>query len=272
MKKVHFVLAFCFIVLLTNTLWAGQVTPSKDGKVAGGKFGEVYECAFPNTIKLDGSLNELPWDYAPWHTINHDEGTGPAPDAKDATCSFAAIADSKWLYVAIKVTDDKIITGEVSGNDLWKDDSVEIYIDANNAGTAAYEKDDAQITIGANNIDLRNIEKPDLGGTGDGAKTGTQAAVVKSANGWIVEAAIPLKNDKWDIKPSHGLIIGFNIHFNDDDDGGDRDHKLIWSSKDVDDLSWSNTSRFGKLKFVNAPLAVDSENKTLYTWGQIKKR
>jgi hypothetical protein len=148
---------------------------------------------------------------------------------------------------------------------------VEVYIDANHARTAIYEKDDAQITIGADNIDLKNIEKPDIGGTGDGATTGTRAAVVKSADGWTLEAAIPLKNDKWEIKPSNGLIIGFNIHFNDDDDGGDRDHKLIWSKNDVDDLSWQNTSRFADLKFINAPLAVEPINKLVTTWGKAKQ-
>lgn len=272
MKKIYVIFVICIITLLTSTSWAGQVIPSKDGKVTGGKFGEVYECAFPNTVVIDGSLNELPWDYAPWHTINHDEGTGPATNANDASLLFAAIADKEWLYVAFKVTDDKIVTGEVSGLDLWKDDSVEVYIDANNAGTAAYEKDDAQITIGADNIDLKDIEKPDLGGTGDGPTTGTMVAAVETKNGWIVEAAIPLKNDKWDIKPSDGLIIGFNVHFNDDDDGGDRDHKLIWSLKDVDDLSYSNTSRFADLKFVSAQLAVEPGCKITSTWGQIKQR
>ena len=273
MKKAYSVFTvFSISVFIFITVsYAGDVTPSKDGKLSGGKFGEVYECAFPNTVKLDGILNDNPWQYAPWHTIKNDEGTQPAPDGKDATCSFAAVADSKWLYVAFKVTDDKIVTGESTGNDLWKDDSVEIYIDANHARTATYEKDDAQITIGADNIDLKNIEKPDIGGTGDGATTGTRAAAVRSADGWIVEAAIPLKNDKWDIKPSNDFVIGFNVHFNDDDDGGDRDHKLIWSKNDVDDQSWQNTTRFADLKFINAPLAVEPGNKLVTTWGKTKQ-
>jgi hypothetical protein len=259
------------IFVFVAASWAGEVTSSKDGKLDGGKFGEVYECAFPNTVKLDGDLNDQPWQYAPWHTIGHDEGTGPAPDAKDALCSFAVIADSEWLYVALRVTDDKILTGEVMGNDLWKDDSVEIYIDANHAAAGIYEQDDAQITIGAVNIG-GNIEEPELGGTGDGATTGTQAAVVESADGWIVESAVPLQNDKWDIKPANGLIIGFNIHFNDDDDGGDRDHKLIWSLKDVDDQSWQNTTRFADLEFVQLQYAVEPGDKLSATWGQIKQR
>ena len=273
MKRFYtdLVLYTVLVFVLAFASWAGKVTIDKGGLLGGGTFGEVYECAFPNTVVLDGELKEHPWQYAPWHAIEHDEGTGPAPNDKDASCSFAAVADDEWLYVALKVSDDKIVTGEVFGGDLWKDDSVEIYIDANHAETASYEKDDSQITIGAINIG-GNIEEPELGGTGDGATTGTHAAVVKSADGWIVEAAVPLKNDKWDIEPEDGLIIGFNIHFNDDDDGGERDHKLIWSLKDVDDQSWQNTTRFADLKFVNLMLAVEHSGKLSTTWGHIKQR
>jgi len=271
MGKLCVALILCTIAVFASASWAGEVKPSKDGKLGGGEFGKVYECAFPNTVELDGSLNDQPWQYAPWHTIGHDEGTQPAPGEKDALCSFAAIADDEWLYVALRMNDDKIITGETMGAELWKDDSVEIYIDANHARTATYEADDSQITIGAVNMDLGNIKEPELGGTGDGPNTGTRAAVVESTNGWIVEAAVPLKNDKWDIKPEDGMIIGFNIHFNDDDDGGDRDHKLIWSLNDVDDQSWQNTERFADLKFVNQSLAVKPGGKLSTVWGRIKR-
>ena len=248
---------------------AGEVTPGKD--IAGGEWGVVYECAFPNTVVVDGKLNDEPWQFAPWHTITHEEGTQPAPDAADATFSFAAVADNAWLYVAFRVTDDIIVINEVMGTDIHKDDSVEVYIDANHAETEAYDGDDSQITIGAVNMELGDIEEPELGGTGDGPTTGTQAAVAESADGWVVESAIPLKNDKWDIIPQDGLIIGFNVHFNDDDIGGDRDHKLIWSLKDLDDQSWQNASRFADLEFVYVELAVKPADKLSYTWGQIKQ-
>jgi len=261
--------AIIILVLVFGSL-AGDVTPGKN--IAGGEFGEIYECAFPNTVILDGNLNDDSWQYAPWHTIDYDEGTQPASDPADALCSFAAVADSEWLYVAFRINDDAIVTGEVMGADIWGDDSVEIYIDANNAETATYEGDDSQITIGAVNMELKNIEEPELGGTGDGPTTGTYAAVVESADGWVVEAAVPLKNDKWDIIPEDGKIIGFNIHLNDDDDGGDRDHKLIWSLNDVDDQSWQNTTRFADLKFVQVSLAVEPEGRLVATWGLVKQR
>jgi hypothetical protein len=67
MKRIR-VVFFAYVVtmsVLVSISWAGSVTPSKDGKLDGGEFGVIYECSFPNTVKLDGDLNELPWQYAP---------------------------------------------------------------------------------------------------------------------------------------------------------------------------------------------------------------
>lgn len=227
--------------------------------------GTNYNCQYPVTIALDGNLGD--WAGVEFIFVPHDKGTDPAPDDADASLEFAAVADDDWLYVAIDVTDDTLMIGE--SDNAWEDDSVEVYIDANHARTEAYEDDDSQITILAQNIELADIENPSLGGSGGGADTGTHAALVEKAGGWIVEAAIPLNNAKWSISPAAGNVIGFNVHFNDDDDGGGRDHKLIWSDLDVDDLSWDNTTRFADLTFIGAS-AVEPSGKLAITWGSIK--
>ena len=109
-------------------------------------------------------------------------------------------------------------------------------------------------------------------GITQGPKTETIAAGEKTADGWNVEVGIPLKNSGWNIQPKDGLKIGFNMHYNDDDDGGDRDHKLIWSAEEVKlgEASWQNPSRFAELQFVAAFLSVDSAGKAATTWGGIK--
>lgn len=230
-----------------------------------GVEGENYNCAFPMTVVLDGKFDDDAWKIAPWHgdIIQRENLT----DSADADIEFAVIADMEWLYVALKVTDDIIQSGENTGGDVWQDDSVEIYIDANHGATDSYDDDDVQITIGADNIG-GDIDNPKLGG--GGPDTGTKAAVIEVDGGWNVEVAIPLKNSKWDIKVVDGLVIGFNVHFNDDD-GGDRDHKLIWSDKDADDRSWTDPSVFAELTFVEEELAVSPKAKLAATWGQLKK-
>lgn len=263
MKRITLLTIFCVVFACLTTVGLA-IDP--------GKVGVNYNCAFPNTVKVDGNLKDLPWQFAPWHEVPHNKGTAPAPNDKDASYSFAVVADDKWLYVAFKVKDDKIQKGETPGCDVWKDDSVEIYIDAGHEQAFSYDKNDAQITIGADNIG-GDINKPSLGGCvgiTQGPNTGTIAAVVTTSDGWAVEAAVPLKNVGWDIKPKNGLVIGFNTHLNDDDDGGERDHKLIWSDKDTADQSWTNPSVFGELTFVEEKLAVNSERKLTISWGWVK--
>lgn len=275
MTRVQFgapILAACMSIGIAWNAEAGRVVKGD----LGGTYGLLYECAFAplNTPKLDGKSDDFPWSRAPWHEVTHKDGTGPAPDDKDASFKFAACADDKWLYVVIVVTDDTIKSNENVLGDVWKDDSVEIYIDANNGKTQAYERKngdwDCQISIGADNIG-GDIKAPKLGGTGDGPTVGIQAAVAASAGGYTVEAAIPLNSpDKWNWQLKNGMLIGFNVHLNDDDDGGERDHKLIWSANDVDDQSWQNPSRFAELKFVALALAVDPAGKLPAAWGGIK--
>ena len=63
----------------------------------------------------------------------------------------------------------------------------------------------------------------------------------------------------------------------DDDDNGDRDHKLGWSAAERvgDELSYINPSIFGELKFVTADLpdslSVSSKGKLAETWGFVKQ-
>ena len=69
--------------------------------------------------------------------------------------------------------------------------------------------------------------------------------------GWAAEVAIPLSLENgWDLHPVDGQIIGLNTTYNDDDNEGERDHKLIWSLNDRDsDRSWNDTLKFGELQF-----------------------
>ena len=226
--------------------------------------GTNYNCSV-GTVTLDGNLAD--WVGAEFILVPHDKGRADgqqlAPDDADASFDFAVLVDDGWLYVAMNIKDDAIVTGE---NDNHTDDSAEIYIDANHSATETYDDDDVQIRIGAWDIG-GNVQNPQLGGSG--ADTGTRAAVVETATGWIVEAAIPLKNNKWDIKPTAGLVIGFNVQINDDDDGGGRDHKLIWSDLDVDDRSYNNPTRFADLTFTGTA-SVELADKLAITWGSIK--
>ncbi|MBN1418879.1 MAG: hypothetical protein JXP34_08890 [Planctomycetes bacterium] len=257
--------------------------------------GELYYCpridlvaedqGGPLGIALDGQLGDQAWRRVSWHTWSIElesarGGEGLDPDA-DFRLEWAAVADEEYLYFACRVRDDEVCEGEEALQcDVWKDDSVEIYIDALNDGpdctvdasAACYGPDDAQITIGAEN---KNRTDPDdllIGGVGpnqvcdyDGPHSEVARGVATDYYergvllGWQAEVAIALwtiGNDDdgtpaWTIVPDHGTVIGFNVHGNDDDGFGDRDHKLIWSLLETVESSFRNPGVFGKLMFID---------------------
>ncbi|HID57532.1 TPA: hypothetical protein EYP37_13435, partial [Candidatus Poribacteria bacterium] len=253
-----------FVMFLVNPfLFSAGIDP--------GKLGVIYNCAFPYTVKLDWKFDDWP-KAVPWHKVPHDMGTQPAPNDDDASFEFACLADDNFLYFAIKIHDDKKVVDEDVGCNVWKDDSFEVYIDGGNEKAASYDGNDSQVTIGRDNVG-GDPDNPKLGGCVgqlQGPNTGTKAVVVDTDYGWAGEVALPLQT--WGIKPADGKVIGFNVHLNDDDDKGPRDHKLIWSVKDVADQSWKNPSVFGELKFVMVELAVSPEGKLTTTWASVKIR
>jgi hypothetical protein len=242
--------------------------------------GVMYDAMFPYTITVDGDSSD--WPTVPWHRVTHDMGWGNLPDNdNDASYEFACVADTDYLYVAIKTWDDgKCVDEDVEPNQgvmpVWLDDSMEIYIDGDNSKNSEYEPDVCQITIGRFSIG----EDPDTsishnftGMNGQGAsanRTGTRAAVVDTNYGWAIEAAISL--DFFGIPSVEGTVIGFNVHFNDDDDWGDRDHKLCWSKTELagDESSYFNPAVFGELRFVSNSACVSYEGKLITTWARIR--
>lgn len=242
----------------------------------GGETGVLYRCGFLRSIKIDGDLADWPKNVS-WHQVTHDMGWNNPTNDEDGSFKFACVADKDYLYVAVKITDDKECINESIGRDVYDDDSVELYIDGDNSKATVYEPDVCQITIGRYNTGV-NPEKPKLnawtGENGQGIpadQTGTMVAVADDPqSGYAMEIAVPLK--VFGIELANGTVIGFNIQLNDDDDGGSYDHKLSWSKKEREgsEASWTNPSVFGELEFVEGLLPVQ-EDKLLTVWGKIKR-
>jgi hypothetical protein len=239
------------------------------------EFGVLYNCNYSTTVKLDGDFAEWPANVA-WHKVKHSMGWNTPKDDEDGSLEFACVADDKYLYVAVKIWDDEKCVDEDKGDSVYKDDSIELYVDGDNSKSNEYEADCSQITIGRYNIG-EDPEDPMLngyrGGSGNGTpanQSGTKAAVVDTNYGWAVEAALPFKT--WNIELADGAAIGFNVQLNDDDDGVDRDHKLSWSEKEREggETAYLNPAVFGELVFIKDLLAVSSEGKLAATWGLIK--
>ena len=217
---------------------------------------ERHVCPFPLTPAVDGNLDDPVWQAAYWGSMDYTAGPSAPDSDADGSYEFACVADYDNIYFAFRVRDDVIYTGDVTGCDVWGDDSIEFYIDGCYERANRYDGDDAQITIGAENIGVTDQAAIVIGGCAgpfNGADTGAIVHAVEAEGGWMGEIAIPMRpegDQGWNLEPVHGQVIGFNTHYNDDDEGGDRDHKLIWSMKDrYDDASWQDPQMFGELQF-----------------------
>ncbi|MCR2806853.1 endo-1,4-beta-xylanase [Paenibacillus sp. SCIV0701] len=149
-----------------------------------------------------------------------------------ASAKVRTLWDDERLYVWAEVTDPLLFKESANAHEQ---DSIEIFVDQNNAATTIYQADDGQYRI---NFDNEPSTNP-------GSKSSKLTSATKlTATGYIVEASILLDA----VQPAAGGAIGFDVQVNDDRDGdGTRDSVSIWN--DRSGLSWQNTSGYGVLTF-----------------------
>lgn len=269
MKGTGLTLIVFLALSISTSVFSAEVDP--------GEFGILYNCGYPVTVKLDGNFSDWPGS-VPWHSVDHTMGWTTPGNDKDGSFDFACVADENYLYVAVKINDDKKCVDENLGGDVYKDDSIELYIDGDNNKALEYEPDVSQITIGRYNIGV-DPKTPKLnawtGNSGKGLpadQSGTMVAVVDTDYGYAMEIAVPLATYK--IKLADGALIGFNVQLNDDDDNGERDHKLSWSEAERKggETAYFDPSVFGELMFRKDFLAVSGRGKLANTWGEVKNK
>ncbi len=175
-------------------------------------------------ITIDGALNETVWN------LNATSEKLVHGSASNNIVTFGAVWDDSYLYVAVRVLDTNLFNDSVN---VWEDDSVEVYIDANHARTTTYQADDRQFTKGWNDSALGGI----------GSQTGVLHGWAAITGGYTIEMAIPWSN--LGITPTANLTIGFDIGCNDDDNGSTtRENQLMWAGTASNS---SDTSSFGDL-------------------------
>jgi LmbE family N-acetylglucosaminyl deacetylase len=160
---------------------------------------------------IDGDLSEyegltaydIPFDHL-WE--------GETTDAGDLTGSFRASYDENFLYVALEVTDD-VLVSNIAPNDIkghWRSDSVEITIDPSGTSehtlttfkTGIFPFDTEGNTQAERDADANQgpiaITAPDM-----------QFAAMRTDDGYTLEVAIP-----WNAVPGEvtaGQPFGFNV-------------------------------------------------------------
>lgn len=179
---------------------------------------------------IDGQAEDL-WSSARKYDIKNVMYTAPS-GPNNCSASYKTLWDANNLYLFVEVADDKLIH---DSEDFWNDDSIEVFIDSDNSKSESYGDNDFQFHFDWDKA------KPAMGERNGKATQGVEFAMVTTGNGYRTEIKFPWSTLK--AKPSAGTTIGFDIHIDDDDDGGDRDSKLAWFGKD--DNAWENPQALG---------------------------
>jgi hypothetical protein len=198
--------------------------------------GQDLECPYSSrrtyqTITIDGLASE--WSHISEIALPSDRDllSGSTTGDNDISAVIKSQWDPSFLYVLVEVRDDTLVQ---DSDDVYRDDSVELYLDGNNAKTETFDDDDFQITV-----DFTNR----LTGTWSGSISGLQHAARQISDGYIVEYAVPF--NILSVTAEIGLVIGFDIGVNDDDDGLDIDSalRLVGTTRD----SWRRPSQWGDI-------------------------
>lgn len=191
--------------------------PAKEPKLAEANYG---------TITVDGAME------AAWKAAKPIDVTLAAMGKPTAKGTARMMWDDSFLYAIIEVTDP--VLDNKSKNDYEKD-SVEFYLDENNAKTTTYQADDAQYRVTFENVQS-------FGSNGEDKRFASAVKLVKG--GYVVELAIPFRT----IKPAKDLVVGFDAQINDGDGAGIRQGITKWN--DATDNSYRNALNWGTLKLV----------------------
>lgn len=255
------ILLSCFIVALTCVSAGAEQT----------YVSEALLFPKPVSITIDGDLSD--WEGLGAKEVSLDnicQGAGETKfslprDEADLSAHFRCVADPENFYVAVSVTDDRLVFGESGFGTTHDDDSVEIYFDgglekhsysegSHVVTSTDYDANDAEIRFSVDSSG--GVRMEGMGLFGDGLmmlpglweSLGITAAIRKAPSGYTAELKVP-KLVFVSVPLRFGVQIGFNVMVNDDDNGGPRDSKVSWTA-DLFDQSWITTKYFGRLLLV----------------------
>lgn len=233
MRRISPLLLASLALIIVSRVWPAP-SPIAASSPAG--FGAIIDVPrFASAPLLDGDLQEwpaIPTILLDATTAAFQEGVPPYPSPADASMRLQLAWDDNHLYLAARVFDDFLLND--SGVEVWKDDEIETGFDGGH-NLSGPDASDHQYTF-----------NPDGRTTDFAIPQPLDAAIVTLADGWVVEAALPLSAFQSEpITP--GKIIGFSFGLRDDDDGGTWDQKMIWQGTAVNE-HWE---QFGRLRFVS---------------------
>jgi len=232
------------LAVLGTIIGAGTLTAAPGSLPVSGQQSSEFDIEIERAASaptLDGELDSS-WEARrsyPMDTVIRGEGT---PSDADASGSWRTAWDSDALYVFVSITDEKLIK-ESSSEYIFQDDCVELFIDGDHSQGDSYDgENDAEYAIRWNDPDVavgaNSIENTD----------GIEHAQIRTEAGYQLELSVPWQT--LGVSVAAGDLIGIDCHYNDDDTGGDRDHKIAWHSETDD--TWKTPSLMASAKLVDS--------------------
>jgi hypothetical protein len=213
--------------------WANESDSAYGSRLSWGtaRLEMPYQIAKASSApSIDGQRDDA---YADANSIEVDNvlgGIGAPADETDLSGTLSAVWDADALYVFGDVTDD-MISGPLDSN--YKNDNVEIYVDPV-AGNDEYVGKAAQYRFLPYN--------GEFGGGKSNIEEAVEFAFAETDDGYNFEAAFSWA--ELDVDPAAGELIGFEVHYTDNDDESDRSAKLAWENTSDnaygDRGSWGN--------------------------------
>jgi endo-1,4-beta-D-glucanase Y len=182
------------------------------------------------SITIDGTI-ETVWEGSTTTALTRVIQGAGVPNNSDLSASYKTFWNSTYFYILVQVTDNARINN--GGTDVYNDDVVEVFFDIGNDKATTYGSNDVQYSFRWND--------PTVYATAGRSTSGINFILNATANGYVLEARFPWTTLSH--TPAIGNWIGFEVEVNDDDDGGDRDHKLSWNASQ--DEAWQNPSFMG---------------------------
>jgi parallel beta-helix repeat protein len=234
MRKLKKWLTFLLTITMILSSIAGFPLRVPSVKASGEPtLGVIFSRKISSTVTVDGHLNEAFWN------LSNAAGKVITGNPNN-TVTFGTAWDNTNLYIGVKVL-DSLLSPANHGNELYQDDTIEIYLDGGNEKANTYDSNDHQIFI-------RYIDKSILtsrGGTATNFKDNLTFGVQDIDGGYTVELQVPWSS--LGVTPKEGVRIGFDVQ-NDDNDSIDgqglRESVLLWHGADN---NWNNPSKFGEL-------------------------
>lgn len=177
------------------------------------------------TPKVDGTVDPL-WAEVPALPLtvetqgNADEGS-----------TVKLLWDEGHLYALFEIK-DKVLNDKAAS--AWEQDTVEAFLDQNNAKTKVYEADDGQYRVSFRNAPTFN------GGQTEGFASASRVF----AGGYRVEMALPL----YAVTGAPDLLVGFDAQVNNADASASRAGIRNWV--DSSNNGYRDTSAWGVLRLV----------------------